>query len=98
METAIICITFISFVVALIYLDSKNSTLGRKIANLFETRKLMALTLVGLFCILSLKGNLTEEFVSTVVIMAIAYYFGKSTDNNNDNNDNNDTKNEKEEK
>jgi hypothetical protein len=50
-----------------------------KIANLIETRKIMALAIILVFAILAIRGSLQESFVQTVIISIISFYFGKST-------------------
>lgn len=51
----------------------------KKLSALLEVRKIMALTIIILFIVLSLKQTLQIEFVQTVIISIISFYFGKST-------------------
>lgn len=50
-----------------------------KIADLFETRKLMSLSLVATFCVLALTGSMEVTAVKEIVLMVVAFYFGKSS-------------------
>lgn len=50
-----------------------------KLTNLIETRKIMALLVILLFIALSLLNRLDKDFIQTVIISVIAYYFGKAT-------------------
>ena len=50
-----------------------------KISNLIEVRKITALLVVFLFVVLSFTGKLETNFIQTVIISVVAYYFGKST-------------------
>lgn len=47
----------------------------KKFAKLIDVKSLVTLTLTFLFCILALKGNITQE-VQTIYLMIIAFYFG----------------------
>jgi len=51
----------------------------RKISALVEVRKIMALTVVILFVALSFMEVLEVNFIQTVIITIISFYFGKST-------------------
>lgn len=51
----------------------------RKISNLIEVRKIIALMTFALFIALSLMNVLEVNFVQTVIITVISFYFGKST-------------------
>jgi hypothetical protein len=50
-----------------------------KASNLIEVRKITALLVVFLFVVLSFMGKLETNFIQTVIISVVAYYFGKST-------------------
>lgn len=50
-----------------------------KLINLLEVRKLIALLTVLLFIILSLLGVLETNFIQTVIITVISFYFGKTS-------------------
>ena len=50
-----------------------------KLYRLIETRKLMALFVIVLFGILAINGTLETNFIQTVIITVISFYFGKST-------------------
>jgi len=49
-----------------------------KFAALIETRKLIALSTILLFIILSVMGVLEVQFIQTVIISVISFYFGKA--------------------
>lgn len=50
-----------------------------KLSNLIEVRKIIALLTVLLFIILSLLQVLETNFIQTVIITVVSFYFGKST-------------------
>ncbi|HWL12286.1 MAG TPA: hypothetical protein VNQ57_04795 [Ureibacillus sp.] len=49
-----------------------------KLAALIETRKLIALSTILLFIILSIMNVLEVQFIQTVIISVISFYFGKA--------------------
>lgn len=51
----------------------------QKLASLIEVRKLIALSSVLLFIILAVMGKLQVDFIQTVIITVISFYFGKTT-------------------
>lgn len=51
-----------------------------KLASLIEVRKLIALFSVLLFIILAIMGKLQVDFIQTVIITVISFYFGKTTE------------------
>lgn len=50
-----------------------------KITALFEVRKIIALLITILFFVLSMMGAIGPDKAFEVVLMVIAFYFGKST-------------------
>jgi hypothetical protein len=50
-----------------------------KLSALIEVRKITALLIVLLFITLSLMKVLEVNFIQTVIISVVSYYFGKST-------------------
>ncbi len=50
-----------------------------KLTELIEVRKLMALAIILLFVVMSYMGRLETNFVQTVIIAIVSFYFGKST-------------------
>ena len=50
-----------------------------KLINLFEVKKIIALMIITVFCILSVKGKIEREQFTTVAIMIVSFYFGQST-------------------
>ena len=57
-----------------------------KLAKLIDVKSLVTLTLTFLFCILALKGNITQE-VQTIYLMIIAFYFGTQHEKKNKENE-----------
>lgn len=49
-----------------------------KLTKLIEVKKLIALSLTIVFCILSIKGTVNEELFLTIFTMIITYYFTQS--------------------
>ena len=47
----------------------------QKFAKLIDVKSLVTLALTGLFCVLAIKGNISQE-VQTIYLMIIAFYFG----------------------
>lgn len=54
----------------------------KKITALIEVRKLMALSIVLIFSIMALTERLEINFVQTVIISVISFYFGKTSNVN----------------
>lgn len=50
-----------------------------KLSALIEVRKITALLVVFLFIAMSLMNRLEINFIQTVIISVVSYYFGKST-------------------
>lgn len=55
-----------------------NEVMKTKLAALIETRKLIALSTILLFIVLSVMGVLEVQFIQTVIISVISFYFGKA--------------------
>ena len=55
------------------------SKFGDKLISLFEVKKIIALMIITVFCILSVKGDVEKEQFTTVAIMIVSFYFGQST-------------------
>lgn len=51
-----------------------------KLTQLLEVRKLIALSSVLLFIVLAVMGSLQVDFIQTVIITVISFYFGKTTE------------------
>lgn len=49
-----------------------------KLTSLLEVRKIIALVTVVLFFVLSVMGELETNFIQTVIISIISFYFGKT--------------------
>lgn len=50
-----------------------------KLKALIEVKKIIALILTIVFCILSVKGTIGAEQFITIFSVIIAFYFGQST-------------------
>ncbi|GAB6153746.1 hypothetical protein JCM17380_24960 [Desulfosporosinus burensis] len=51
----------------------------KKLMNLIEVRKIIALAITALFIALALMGRIDMKLVEYVVTTVIAFYFAKST-------------------
>lgn len=54
----------------------------KKLTALLETRKIMALSIVFTFITLAFMGVLEVNFIQTVIISVISFYFGKTSNIN----------------
>ena len=52
----------------------------KKLIQLLEVRKLIALGSIILFIALAMMGRLQVDFIQTVIITVISFYFGKTTE------------------
>lgn len=55
------------------------SKLVSKLTSLIEVKKIIALLVITVFCILSAKEVVSTEQFTTVAIMIVSFYFGQST-------------------
>lgn len=55
------------------------SKLVIKITSLIEVKKIIALLVITVFCILSAREVVSTEQFTTVAIMIVSFYFGQST-------------------
>lgn len=53
-----------------------------KLANLIEVRKIIALLTVVTFIVLAFMGVLEVNFIQTMIVTVISYYFGKTSNIN----------------
>ena len=53
--------------------------LVNKLTSLIEVKKIIALIVITVFCILSAKEVVSTEQFTTVAIMIVSFYFGQST-------------------
>ena len=51
----------------------------KKLTNLIEVKKIIALLVVIVFCILALCNNINPSIYTNVVTLVVGYYFGQST-------------------
>lgn len=47
----------------------------QRFAKLIDVKSIVTLVLTVLFCVLAIKGNISQE-VQTIYLMIIAFYFG----------------------
>lgn len=50
-----------------------------KLISLLEVRKIIAILVVILFIVLSITGSVDADKSYSVILMVVAFYFGKST-------------------
>ncbi|GAA0108513.1 hypothetical protein PMY73_06990 [Clostridium tertium] len=50
-----------------------------KLTSLIEVKKIIALLVIAVFCILSAREVVSTEQFTTVAIMIVSFYFGQST-------------------
>lgn len=55
------------------------SKLVTKLTSLIEVKKIIALLVITVFCILSAREVVSTEQFTTVAIMIVSFYFGQST-------------------
>lgn len=55
------------------------SKLITKITNLIEVKKIIALMIITVFCILSVKEVVSSQEFTTVATLIVGFYFGQST-------------------
>ena len=60
-----------------------NELLNKRIANLLSVKSLVTIALTATFCILTVRGAVTQEF-NTVYLMVIAFYFGTQSQRTQD--------------
>lgn len=53
--------------------------LVNKLTSLIEVKKIIALLVITVFCILSAREVVSTEQFTTVAIMIVSFYFGQST-------------------
>lgn len=53
-----------------------------KLTSLLEVRKIIALITISLFFALSVMGKLETNFIQTVIISIVSFYFGKTANIN----------------
>lgn len=51
----------------------------KKLADLIETRKIIALLMTVTFVVLAFTGTLEPTYTYATISMVLGYYFGKST-------------------
>jgi hypothetical protein len=51
-------------------------TLRKNLANLVKVKTAVTVVVIFVFAVLSLRGQIAEEYVMNTVSMVIAFYFG----------------------
>ncbi len=51
-------------------------TLKKNAANLVKVKTLVTMTVLGVFAVLALRGDISADNVTTIVTTVIAFYFG----------------------
>jgi len=51
----------------------------KKLTNLIEVKKIIALTVVFVFCALAIADKVDTTIFTNVVTLIVGYYFGQST-------------------
>lgn len=58
-----------------------------KITKLIDVKSIITIMLTIVFCVLTVKGNIPQEFL-TIYTTIIAFYFGTQYEKNKDNKEN----------
>ena len=56
-------------------------TLKENLAKMVKVKTFVTLTVIAIFAVLSLRGDIAPDNVMTVVSMVIAFYFGTQAEN-----------------
>ena len=48
----------------------------KNLANLIKVKTIVTLTVIGIFAVLALRGDITADNVMVIVSTVIAFYFG----------------------
>ena len=48
----------------------------KNIANLIKVKTIVTLIVLAIFCVLSLRGDISPDNVQTVAVMVVSFYFG----------------------
>ena len=51
----------------------------KKLTNLIEVKKIIALLVIIVFCVLALYDKIDPSIYTNVVTLVVGYYFGQST-------------------
>lgn len=52
----------------------------KNLANLVKVKTIVTLTVIAIFAVLALRGNITPDNVMVIVSTVIAFYFGTQTE------------------
>lgn len=55
----------------------------KNLANLIKVKTIVTLTVIAVFAVLALRGDITADNVMVIVSTVIAFYFGTQTEKNN---------------
>ena len=52
----------------------------KKIARLIDVKSLVTLALVGVLCVMTLKGQPTSDLFNSSIMLILGFFFGKKLD------------------
>lgn len=58
----------------------------KNLANLLKVKTIVTLTVIAIFAVLALRGDISADNVMVIVSSVIAFYFGCQTEKKNANN------------
>lgn len=57
-------------------------TLKKNLANLVKVKTLVTMTVIAVFAVLALNGDITSDNVMIIVTSVVSFYFGSQTEKN----------------
>ena len=54
----------------------------KNLANLVKVKTIVTLTVIAIFAVLALRGNITPDNVMVIVSTVVAFYFGTQSEKN----------------
>lgn len=54
----------------------------KNLANLVKVKTIVTLTVIAIFAVLALRGNITADNVMVIVSTVVAFYFGTQSEKN----------------
>ncbi len=55
----------------------------KNLANLIKVKTIVTLTVITIFAVLALRGDITPDNVMVIVSTVVAFYFGSQTERKN---------------
>jgi hypothetical protein len=55
----------------------------KNLANLIKVKTIVTLTVITIFAVLALRGDITPDNVMVIVSTVVAFYFGSQTEKKN---------------